>query len=778
MAGNATVTTATSYRERGWSPIPLKIRSKEPKLSKGHPFLSRKATDEEFARFDFRHNVGIVTGKVSGVIVLDDDDGGATLKENGWNIPATPTVRTKRGHQYFFRCPDEGFPTFDVSEKLEVRGDGAYVVAPPSVHPSGHVYEWVISPDDAELANLPGWLIEQAKRRGRRPRAEDVGEEIRDGSRNKTLTSVAGSLRRRGLDEASIYAALLGINAEKCKPPLPEDEVLKIARSVSRYEPGSEPPYDSDSEPASENGGAKTVNPLLAGRVLLREAMERGIEPPGELEPGVLLRGKVHQIFSAAGLGKTMLALWLVKRCIDRSQVVVYFDDENGPRTISERLQDMGADPARVDEHLYYLPFPSLPMTQEAKRNYVALLEELRPDLVVFDSWINFLAGAGLNENENTDIQVWCTAYTKEARDRGITVALLDHVPHEGSRARGASRKKDEADVQWQLYRTKHYSRDSVGEVVLHREKDRDDWLDASVKFSVGGTKDGRLIFERSAGTVEEPDPTDGLTESARTLLRVLRLKFAITGATASEWAEAAGVSRQTVYRNRDSLIDRGLARLERNRYYPTDGGPTDGGDESVTPPSDPQDYDVTPNVTPDGGGVTFNQGFSVTPEDGLFTRDSDEVSHGVTRCNTGPDVTDAGSVTPCNTPLKGVTRVTPARTSAPITVESGQDDERSDQGDRKPAADQDDHGVRGDHDHDHLARHSLTPEQVVAEIGRPGSGPARALAHYLETHGSQRLEYLVKAVLRARGLPTASWEAYEDVVLAAVIEHEREAGT
>src|SRR5215203_950510 len=228
---------ALDYRKRGWGPIPLRARSKTPKLPKGHPFLGRKATDTEFAGFDFGHNVGIVAGKVSEIIVLDDD-GGETLRQNGWHVPATPTVKTRRGHQYYFRCPEPGFPTFAVAGKVEVRGDGAYVAAPPSVHPSGAVYEWVIPPDEAELADPPEWLIEQASARGRRMGAEEVGETISNGSRNKTLFSIAGTLRRRGLDEASLAAALLGINTTKCETPLEEAEVRKIARSAARYEPG------------------------------------------------------------------------------------------------------------------------------------------------------------------------------------------------------------------------------------------------------------------------------------------------------------------------------------------------------------------------------------------------------------------------------------------------------------------------------------------------------------------------------------------------------------
>jgi len=243
---------AADYRERGWSPIPIKARSKAPKLPRDHSFLSRKATDEEFGRFDFRHNVGIVTGRVSGIIVVDDDDDGETLRKNGWHIPATPTTKTRRGHQFYLRYPEDGFPTFDVAGKLEVRGDGAYVVAPPSVHPSGTAYEWVISPDDARLADPPEWLLEQARLKGRRMRAEDIGETIPNGARNKKLFSIAGTLRRRGLDEGSIYAALLGINKAKCETPLDEDEVREIAASIVRYEPA--PPRPDPEPPHPQNG--------------------------------------------------------------------------------------------------------------------------------------------------------------------------------------------------------------------------------------------------------------------------------------------------------------------------------------------------------------------------------------------------------------------------------------------------------------------------------------------------------------------------------------------
>jgi putative DNA primase/helicase len=63
------------------------------------------------------------------------------------------------------------------------------------------------------------------------------GERIPEGSRDTVLTSFAGSMRRRGMGESAIHKALAAENEERCDPPLPEEQVAKIARSVATYEP-------------------------------------------------------------------------------------------------------------------------------------------------------------------------------------------------------------------------------------------------------------------------------------------------------------------------------------------------------------------------------------------------------------------------------------------------------------------------------------------------------------------------------------------------------------
>jgi putative DNA primase/helicase len=67
-----------------------------------------------------------------------------------------------------------------------------------------------------------------------------MGGAIPEGHRNDTLMSLAGTMRRRGMEAEEIEAALLVTNNKRCNPPLAEDEVRMIASSVCRYKPAVE----------------------------------------------------------------------------------------------------------------------------------------------------------------------------------------------------------------------------------------------------------------------------------------------------------------------------------------------------------------------------------------------------------------------------------------------------------------------------------------------------------------------------------------------------------
>lgn len=121
-------------------------------------------------------------------------------------------------------------------------------------------------PDDAELSPCPAlvYLYQQvaATIRTTPPASRlDDGQRISAGQRNQTLASLAGSMRRRGMSEEAIRAALQAENQQRCDPPLPDTEVQRIAASIGRYAPSE--------RHTPVNGDPR--RPLLGARYLAQE---------------------------------------------------------------------------------------------------------------------------------------------------------------------------------------------------------------------------------------------------------------------------------------------------------------------------------------------------------------------------------------------------------------------------------------------------------------------------------------------------------------------------
>lgn len=181
----------------------------------------------------------------SGYLVLDVDckngkDGLATLNalqaEHG-DLPPCPQQLTPSGGLHLvFRLPD-GISVKNsvgaLGEGLDTRTQGGYVLVSPSSI-GGNSYEWKTLPWEIDIPEAPPWLIGICRggAMALAPRQFVEGAPIREGGRNNALTKLAGALRRRGLGEDAILAALLAENQSRCDPPLDEREVEAIARSI------------------------------------------------------------------------------------------------------------------------------------------------------------------------------------------------------------------------------------------------------------------------------------------------------------------------------------------------------------------------------------------------------------------------------------------------------------------------------------------------------------------------------------------------------------------
>jgi hypothetical protein len=200
-------------------------------------------------------NVGMALGPVSGLagVDVDGEDGERDLAEaSRGDLPPTLEFTSGKGRRLLYALPPgvalrTTHQGREAKRPLSLLAKGSQTVMPPSRHASGRRYGWVAGrgPGEIEIAKAPAWLLAALRPAGgngrRRAQVLAAGEVIPEGSRNGTLTSLGGTMRRRGFSERAIAAALLVVNEEQCDPPLPEGVVKEIARSLARYEPGKLP---------------------------------------------------------------------------------------------------------------------------------------------------------------------------------------------------------------------------------------------------------------------------------------------------------------------------------------------------------------------------------------------------------------------------------------------------------------------------------------------------------------------------------------------------------
>jgi len=133
---------------------------------------------------------------------------------------------------------------------IDVRGDGGMIVAPPSVHSSGARYIWKAghAPEQLAPGPLPHWLHETLAASGTHPGhpltywRRLVAEGVPEGERNTTIASLAGHLLWHGVDAEVATELLLAWNRERCRPPLPDEEVVRAIESIARLHRRETPP--------------------------------------------------------------------------------------------------------------------------------------------------------------------------------------------------------------------------------------------------------------------------------------------------------------------------------------------------------------------------------------------------------------------------------------------------------------------------------------------------------------------------------------------------------
>jgi hypothetical protein len=224
-----------------WAGFPCGHRSKTPACPHGvHEATRDVATLRALFGALPDANVAIATGSPSGIVVVDVDSeqGEAELRAlGGWAEP-TLCCTTAKGRHVYFTAPAEPLRSrVRFRPGLDARGDGTYVLVPPSLHPTGHRYVW--ENWGTPVLPLPPALL--AALRGATGALRPLPTQIPEGERNSHLFRFACALRRYGASEAGILAALEAENSRCVPTPLALRELLRIARSSVRYMPVAGP---------------------------------------------------------------------------------------------------------------------------------------------------------------------------------------------------------------------------------------------------------------------------------------------------------------------------------------------------------------------------------------------------------------------------------------------------------------------------------------------------------------------------------------------------------
>jgi len=396
-------------------------------------------------------NIGIVTGLQ--VVVVDADSDEAVAYVQSGALTRTPwMVRTGRGVQFYYQA-NEKFPirnSANAAAKLDIRGVGGYVVAPPSIHPNGRTYEWevneaygadsvmdlpVLTADD--IAAINGYNQPQGTGLDvdlSRVSLPASGAPVQPGGRNAAAASLAGRYIRDGMSLAEIEAELARWNAGN-PVPLPAGElrttIASVARTAVRNHPG-EPIALTPAPRPEPSSWLYSYGDLLDSPPAQPESFWRG---------ATLFRGARMLIAGGPKLGKSMLFQAMAIAAATggnflgwpfaRPLRVAWLQAEIHKAFLPARFSRLvrGLEAAELDLLKANLTvsgridFDLTSRLDEAA--LTAALAERRPDIICFDPIINFSTA---DENDNVEIKKLLRSLDRLSAELDCAVAIVHHT--------------------------------------------------------------------------------------------------------------------------------------------------------------------------------------------------------------------------------------------------------------------------------------------------------------------------------------------------------------
>lgn len=584
---------ALAYAEMGYPVFPCRPGVKKPLTE--HGFLDATTDPAKIEAWWARHPSANVAMATRGLAVIDRD--GA---ENPWlrdepdkelSLAAAPMSLTPRGgsHHFFRQPPGKSWrcSTARIAPRVDVRADGGYVLLPPSVTQHG-VYRWreTLELDRApdQLPEPPSWLAElldgiPAQSDAIPARAD--ANVIPSGQRNTALARLAGTMRRAGMTQAEILAAIVRTNQDRCVPPLPAPEVERIAASIAKYEPDQvtvaliEDHFGQDFQ-----GDGVSPTPVT---VVLSDVQPEQVR---WLWPGRMATGKLTLLCGDPGLGKSFVTLDLAARVSSGTSwpdipilpnppggVVLLSAEDDLADTIRPRLDAAGADPSRVVA-IQAVRRSLTPTT--TREDYFDLTEDLPAletaiektadcRLVIIDPLTAYLGKT--DSHKNAEVRAVLAKLFDLAAKRKVAVLAVTHLNKAGGlpaiyRAMGSLAFVAAARAVWAVVRDEN---DETGRRRLFVPVKNNLGADESgLAYSLESTESAaRVVWEAAPVEMRADDALGGgQTAVAREDARkfVIETLQAHGGEMASdelsEAAEANGISERTFRRARKAVAE------------------------------------------------------------------------------------------------------------------------------------------------------------------------------------------------------------------------------
>ncbi len=431
---------AQQYRELGFSVIPMcgmtpdscmygdrcPSPGKHP-LIKWKVFQNERADEAQINQWWKQWplaNIGIVTGSISNLAVVDIEAGGSL-------DDLVPTVIAKTGGggwHYYYRLPANGLESsVRFRELTDSRAEGGYVVAPPSSHKSGGTYEWAVDFSEAEPAEFPVAIIQEAQRIQKiKHDTANIVLGVAEGERNSSAASLAGKLLTYipPRDRETLAWPLMVAWNNQNRPPLEVDELKGVYDSISARHKKKDGDLSSETDTPFE--------------ILSWDAIKALELPPIQWRINHLIpSGAKVSIAGRSGHNKSWLAMGMACAmasgrpflgCADFNVVqskVLYIENEASMSSVRERGYMLDFDAAKDNLYLAYINKTLNLNDDKAVNKLYEQVKELGIEVIFVDPFIS--TAGGIESASADDIRAYFNRFRPFIND-GLSVIFIDHV--------------------------------------------------------------------------------------------------------------------------------------------------------------------------------------------------------------------------------------------------------------------------------------------------------------------------------------------------------------